>query len=466
MANLFGRLRDAITNKPSFTNKFNEAFFKFLGSGYTQYDKDSKNYIEKGYNINPLVYAPINQMSTKTASIPYAIKKVEDKKAFNKRNKIKSSTNMEMSIQQKVRYLALETKAFDDDDLEFPLERPNPNQSWTEFISLYKTFIRLTGNVYWYDVMPENGVNAGKPIASYLLPSHLMQIIVKNNASMTDVLGSEDVVRGYILTEGDQFIEFKNSEVIHIKYPNPNYDLQGGHLYGMSPLRSALKNIQSSNTGLDLSIKTQLNGGAFGFIHGKQTPLTEQQAKELRDRMKEMDASPERMAKIAGFSAEVGFTRISLTSDELKPFDYLDFDENKIANVLDWQRIDDNKSDFGGTINEIRKMRVVDNIMPDLDLLTDKINTEWLPKFKGYENTVIEFDVMELPEMQDDLGEMGKWLDSALDRGVINRNEYRTAIRYIESEDANMDVHTVSSDVYSLEEAISNDFNVGNGNTQ
>ena len=141
MANLFGRLRDAITNKPSFTNKFNEAFFKYLGSGYTQYDKNLKTYIEKGYNINPLVYAPINQMSTKTASIPYAIKKVEDKKAFNKRNKIKSSTNMEMSIQQKVRYLALETKAFDDDDLEFPLERPNPNQSWTEFISLYKTFI-------------------------------------------------------------------------------------------------------------------------------------------------------------------------------------------------------------------------------------------------------------------------------------------------------------------------------------
>lgn len=173
-----------------------------------------------------------------------------------------------------------------------------------------------------------------------------------------------------------------------------------------------------------------------------------------------MDDSPERLAKIAGFSAEVGFTRMSLTSDELKPFDYLKFDKEQIAEVLNWSIDDSNRGDFGGTINEIKKSRITDNIAPDLDLLTKAFNAEFLPRFKGYENTVLKFDFMELPEMQTDIKDLVGWLKEALDRGVIHRNEFRAAINYVKSEDSNMDVHTVSTSVMSLDEALDTNFNI------
>ncbi len=453
---ILGGLRQRLVNfiDPN-RNLFNEAFFKMLGGGYTQYDTNADTYIEKGYNYNPLVYTPISQMSNKTASIPYYIKKIEDKKSLAKYNNLRKATSMNMTFEQKIRFNSLEKKAFEKDVMTFPLEAPNPNQSWTEFFSLYKTFIKCTGNFYQYDLSPSEGKNAGQPIASYILPSHKMQIVLK---SKPDMLGIESPIDYYMLIEGNQFIKFPVEDIIHVKYANPNYDQSGSHLYGLAPLKAGLRNIQSSNTGIDLNIKTQLNGGAFGFITAKDVALQPHQAEDLKKRLKEMDASRENLSKIAGYSVPLEFTRMSLSSDELKPFDYLDFDEKQIAGVLDWPLDSGDRGDYGGTLKEIKKWRITDNIVPDLNLLTDAWNKHYIPKFKGYEGSCIEFDVMELPEMQDDLNELSTYLYNGLDRAVFNRDEVRAGLRYNKLETPEMERYTVAQDVMTLEEAISNEF--------
>lgn len=460
--NYLNRMRSRLANylSPNL-NKFNEAFLWALGAGYTEYDKNAKAYVEQGYNINPLVYSVVNQMATKTTAVPIYVKEIEDKKAMKGLKRLRSSTKYDMTIQQKVSHILLQNKAFKDGEFNFPMKRPNPDQTWTEWIALYKTFIKLTGNVYIYMLKVEEGPEAGKPMAIYLLPSHLMQIVV---GKVEDFLTLESAVRGYILIEGSSYVEFTNEEVIHIKYSNPNYDENGEHLYGQSPLKAALKNIESSNSALDLNIKTLKSGGAFGFIHSKQTPMTEPQAKEIKERLNEMNSSPEDLSKIAGISAEIGFTRLSLTSDELKPFDYLKFDSKQIANCLSWPDALLNNDD-GGKYDkqaEEKKRAITDNIVPDLELLIDALNNEFLPCFKGYENMVLEFDVMELPEMQDDAGKLSEWLYNGLDKGVFTRNEIRQALRWGVIDNPDMDRQTVQNDIISLEEALDNDFGIGN----
>ena len=89
------------------------------------------------------------------------------------------------------------------------------------------------------------------------------------------------------------------------------------------------------------------------------------------------------LSKIAGSSAEIGFTRLSLTSDELKPFDYLKFDTKQICNVLGWSDKLLN-SDEGAKYDNIgyaRRMAITDNIQPDLKLLANALNTQFLPYF-------------------------------------------------------------------------------------
>jgi len=446
--------------KTSNYNKFNEAFIYQFGAGSTSnYDPNNNTYLDKGYNLNSVVYSVINQKSTKLASIPYYVRKVEDKKSLNKLNRIKKATNNNPTIQQRFKQLMLEKKAFNEEELDFPLERPNPNQNWSEFHSLYETFLSLTGNVYIYMLCPNEGMNKNVPIAVYLLPSQDMKIVLKDKANL---LGLESPISGYMLIQGKQYLEFEAENVIHIKYANPNYDENGAHLYGQSRLKAALRNIQNSNSAVDLNTKTLVNGGAFGFIHGKNIALTQQQANELKDRLKEMNGSTEELGKIAGMSGEVGFTRISLSTAELQPFEFLKFDEKQICNVLGWsdKLLNNDASSTYNNISEERQRVITDSIYPDLKLLEEALNNYFLPRFKGYENTKLVYDVSELPEMQQDTKLMVEWATMLLDRGVLNRNEVREIATFAKSDDANMELYTVVNDLLTLEEAIDSSFTV------
>lgn len=445
--NLIQKIRDSFSTRKIATNQFNEAFFSMLGGGYTGYDAKGSTYVSEGYNKNADVYSIINAKATKVSSIPFYIKTIENKESKALIDKMQLATGGNYTIEQKARKLILESKAFSSEYKNLPLDRPNQFQSWTEFLALYETFLSLTGNIYIYMVSPSIGRNEGVPNQIYLLPSHQIQIILKPKA---DFLSTDNPISHYTLIEGNSYIDFKAKDVIHIKLSNPNFDLSGSHLYGQSPLKASLTNLQSSNEAKKNNIKTMSNGGAFGFIYGKGSPLTPEQAAQLKSRLQEMDSDTGRMGKISGISSEVGFQRISLTTDELKPFEYLSYDQKALCNVLGWsskllENHEDSSGLNNGALNETRKQVLIDSIQPHLRLLEEALDNEFLPRFRGFENTVFCFDISELPEMQDDMTALTNWLNNALDRGVLNRDEYRTAINYTSLGTPEMQTYTVTS---------------------
>lgn len=425
-------------------NAFNSAFYSWYGGGYAKYDEKNKTYLEKGYNSNPDVFACINKATVKTVSVPYYIKKVKDKKAYSKLQPLALST-------KSIHKAQLQTKAYEDEEMNFPLADPNPTQTWSDVIGLYKTFMKITGNYYQYNLSPKEGMNKGVPMQSYVLPSHLVQIVLKKDAG---VLEFDNPIDHYMLIEGNQWIKFEVEDIIHVKYVNPNFDLAGSHLYGQSPLRSASRNINSQNSAIDNNIKTLQSGGAFGFIHAKddKTPLTPEQADSLKQRLIQMDASPDRLSKIAGSSAAVGFTRISLTTDELKPFDYMGWDRKTICNVLNYPDEllnNDGKASLGSTdTTQARKQLITDDIQPDLVLLQQAWNKSFIPKFKGYENAVIEWDVTELPEMQEDVKDMVAWMKDA----PLTPNEKRRVLKYETLNDDGMDIVWLPTNIQRIDD--------------
>jgi len=437
------------------TNKFNQSFFKWMGGTGSSYDVNATTYIEKGYNINPIVYSVISQMATKTSSVPYSIKKVESKEQKRKADRLIKATGYDLTPQQQVKQILLETKAYSEDELAMPIPKPNPLQTWSEWLELYKTFIRITGNVYIYKLTTSpDSPNAGNILGLYLLPSHLMNIVLKDDANL---LTLESPIDHYKLISSETGIDFTEAEITHIKYPNPNFDTNGSHLYGLSPIKAILRNIESSNTALDLNIKTMNNGGAFGFVHSKgQTPLTADQAKGIKDRIKESFNDKDKLSQIMGVSAEIGFTRIGMTTDELKLFDYLNFDQKQICNALGWsdKLLNNDSGAKYDNVSEFRKQVIVDNIIPDLNLLTEAFDTDILPHFKGYENTCLKFEYSELPEMQQDLTEMIGWIKPAVETGLINRNEGRRFMKLPVSDNEQMNEITVNTDILTLEQAL------------
>lgn len=450
--NLINRFWNGVGEK-YFTNIVNKALLEFIGGQAAQYDQDAETYLKKGYKINPDIYSVITQMCDKTKSVPYSIKKVVDQKNYSKITSLRNATSGNYSVKQLVDKAILETKAYDDKEMPFPLDRPNPTQTWADIISLYKLFLKLTGNVYLFWISPENGMNAGTPQLLYILPSHKMKIILKKNA---DVLYDENPIDYYMMTEGDQTLKFPAENMIHIKTTNPFFDMEGTHLYGLSPISALLKNIESSNDALDNNVKTMKNSGIFGFItskaqsSGNTVSFSSDQATQLKSKMVDMDNAKGRLSKIAALSVPVEFTKISVDTKDLMPFEYLKYDQKQICNVLGWSDALLNNDDGGkyDKQKEERKRVITDNIHPDLIQFQEAMTYGFIRKFKGYENCVWEFDVTELQEMQEDFKAMVEWMDKA----PITPNEKRTALKYETLEIDGMDVPWMPAGLKRIDE--------------
>lgn len=458
MANLFQRLIQPSLIR-AIQNQFNRAFYATLGGPATSYDPNSKEvYLEQGYLRNPIVYAVVNQRAKKATQIPYYIKKVKDQQAKKELAHLISATKRNLSPQQQIKAQKLKSMAYDADYMDMPLERPNPLQTWGDIKGLYETNMAYNGNCYFYML---KGEFSQEPLAMYVLPSHLIEIVLKKNASL---LGLESPIDHYLLIEGDRYVKFMAEEIIHVKYANPEYDQNGAHLYGMSPLRATLRNIQSSNLGLDLNMDTMLNGGAFGFIHGKNgMPLSAEQGQEIKSRLKEMRDSKDVLGKITGASGELGFTQIRLSAKEMELFQYFSFDQKQICNALGW---DDKllNNDEGAKYDNLASAEqrvVVNTIVPSLQLFDEAMTDKFLPLFKKTQGAIFEHDVSELPEMQQDMKTLMDWVALAVDKGIITRDMALEYLKIPPTGLPEMGVRTVQQDVLLLTEAIATDFNLG-----
>lgn len=417
-------------------NKFNEA--TFIGIPFTPYDPKNPTYVEEGYNGNADVYAIISQAARKLSSVPCYLKKINDKEAKRQVESLIESKRV-LSPAESFRKSKLEQKAYDQTkEIAEPLDKPNYYQSWTEFYELWTTMMMLTGNAYIYLLAPKEGMNKGQPFQVYLLPAQFTEIVLKQDFKDTinDPRELQTIIDHYMVTIGNRYIEFEAENVIHTKLPNPNYDLNGAHLYGQSPLRAALKDLQTGNEANKQNVKTLKNGGAYGFVHGTDAnnPLNPEQAKQLKERLVEMEMDQGLMSRFAGSSAPIGFTRLSLTTDELKPFEYLKYSQKQLCNVFGWSDKLLNNDDGANydNVDTAHRMAISNNTQPYAKLLAEALNRYYYPRFKGYENVVKIFDISELPEMQTDMKAMTDWLNSAMDRAVISPDEYRLALKYPE----------------------------------
>lgn len=417
------------------SNAFNKWAYQWLGLLPVQYDNKGTTYLDKGYKINPIVFSVVDQMCNKSKAVPYYIKKVKDQKSYAKIKALNTATNRNYNLKQLRDLKGYEQKAYEDTEQDFPLLEPNPNQTWADIIALYVLFFELTGNFYLYKLSPNDGLNKGVPVAVYVLPSHKIEIVLKENA---DTLSFENPIDYYKMTEGDQTIRFEVEDVVHIKSPNYDINTQGSHLYGMSKMSALLKNLESSNDGLDNNIKTIKNNGAFGVLSAKDGNFTPEQATQMKQKFRDMDEAKGRLSKLTAVSVPIEFTRISLTTQELQPLEFLKYDQQQICNVFGWSNLLLN-SDVGMTYNNIKEERkrvLTDNVQPRLELFGDTMTKEFIVSFRGYEKSVWEFDITEMQEMQQDYKELVEWANKA----YLSPNEIRTALKYETSDIDGMDV--------------------------
>ena len=289
------------------------------------------------------------------------------------------------------------------------LERPNPGQGQGAFIDAVVRNLLIAGNSY----IEAAGPAQGGPRELYVPKPNRMSILVGSQA---------EPIKGYRYTAGSAKKDFLASQVLHLKFfnPDPNEDF-----YGLAPIEIAGRAIDTSNLALASNAKLCKNNfqppGAF-MIEQAMTPLQE---KDFIGYIK------------ASYTGDNAFLPLVLTGGKdykqlaisPKDADFIGLDAlttRKICRVFNVapELIGDPANKTYSNYQEARLALYMETCMPLAQWVMDELNNWLMPKFEGRPEPLpgvlrarptlrLKWDFDKIPALQEKRQEMFSKLDGA-----------------------------------------------------
>jgi HK97 family phage portal protein len=441
---LYGKIEETKQITPQFDqNLLNRIVYgQIMNNLIIWYDGNQETFIKDGYQSNAMVYSIIEKISTKI-TVP-DLQVFSDKKTGSKYKSFKYSSNEIARVQSRVykkKELALVEK---EDDFTKLLKTPNPKQTEREFREEVNKWFNITGETFIYGFSPDNGLNKGKPIELYCLPSHL--VVIEQGGVMQPV-------KGYKLIIGDQTVLIPADQVLHIKRFNPEWDLVGSQLRGQSPLLAGLKLLRKNNAGIESGAKSNENQGAKGIvspnINNPELFLTKEQREALDQNVEKRINGNDNMGKVVTSGLPLQYTQIGLSPVAMDLIKSLEYDDDKLCGLWGVNPVIFKPNATDANLEHAQKSLVTDVCLPFLSMYELKM-AEWLnPKFKT--DYVIDFDVTSYAELQPDM-ELIK--NVFANNPAYTWNELRTMQGFDESEEEGANLHWVGTNLVPARDAV------------
>jgi HK97 family phage portal protein len=357
------------------------------GSTVTSLSDNSQTYLRQ-YSYNDIVYSIINLITDRIGSVKWGLYK-------ETRNGLEE---------------------FKDENLSKLLRDPNPYCTFSEIVADHARFKLITGNAYLWAQRLQGGKNEGVPFELWHLPADLVTLEVTRTFP-------QRIVRYSV--PGWQGAEWQPDEIIHTKESNPNIDIVGSHLYGISKLKAALSLVNRNNSAMNAATAKFQNGGLETIIFVDDERFTGEegaaQAAALKAKLREYDAEGRRIA-ISGY--KVGAQQLGLTNVELAIIEAEQWDMRRLCNIygVPVQLMNDTSASTDNNMDSSTKGMLTRVVIPELNSFKEafnkKLRTEW-----GYgEGIVIDYDQTTFTELEDDKNDQMKWLLPLMQNGLpLNR---------------------------------------------
>jgi len=183
------------------------------------------------------------------------------------------------------------------------LTKPNPYQTWFDFIEDMVTDLELTGNAFIELVSDARD----RPFEMYAL----------NPARITIVPDKKKYVAGYVYAVNGRKIGFDYDDIIHIKYNHPNNDY-----YGFSPLTAARIAIDLDMTSSEWNQRF-LNHGSWpaGSIE-TENDLEDSEIKRLQRQIKTtMQVGKDQAGRVLLLTGGMKYNKLGLTPKDTEWMD-------------------------------------------------------------------------------------------------------------------------------------------------
>jgi len=380
-------------------NILNSILYQWTGDMAYLPPDNIEAYINEGYKGNIHVYSVVTAISQRTTGIPF--------KHMNGEKEVENSEVLKL------------------------LKQPNPEQSQGEFIEASISWLLLTGNLYWYRLAPDNGLNKGKPVEMYCLPSHLVEIVGG---------GVTKPVTGYRINLGAGFDKvIPASEVMHLKYFNPDAGNSGQQLYRQSPLTAGLSTVSASNSGYKALNKAYQSGTPAGILTGQKDTgidFTADQAIAIQEKwdrkLRNTDGTMSNYMKLIISRNPMQWIKMGYSVVDMNVIESMKYTLQDICNLyhaplplfsLEAATLDNYK--------EARKAIYTDCVIPFFDRLIPKMNSWLMPAYGG----TLDFDISVITELNADIQALTTALTPAW---WMTGNERREAMGMEESDDPMM----------------------------
>ena len=391
--------------------------YRLVNGQFVGIDDNKISYINNGYEINDVIYSIINLITDKVRMPEWGVYKVVDESSLKSylglmRKKDLTATDYKQALVYKTKALELVNAG----KLTELLQYPNEYETMQDLAALSAGFKMLTGDRYIWGETLQAGANAGKPYGLHVLPPQEVTIIAnKSSYPITEA--------GY--TMSSLGLNFTKEQVLHDKYANYDWDSQGGHLYGMSPLKAALKRLTRNNSAVKASAAMFQNQGVKGILfmddprvlNGNFDPAQSKvQVEAVREKLTKGEWTGEDNHGRIGFSGyKLGWQDIGLSPVDLAIIESEKWDVKRFCSIygVPVQLLNDSDSSTYNNVKEAETALTARCAMPQLvslrNSLNRKINTDWGYKGSGY---FIDFDQTCFTELQEDIAAKAVWVNS------------------------------------------------------
>ena len=425
MASFLQRIRNGLKafNSQQTNEQYNRFIYDVLGKNQITNSQYNDDFIDKGYKYNPTIYSLIQLISKSAITVPFKIYQKLDESAVKEYKGLLSNGLNEESVFKSKLMRKHIFEEVEHSALGKLLERPNPAQSFSVFLQELISFGKLTGNRFVYGISPENGENKGIYSQIYNLPAHLIEI--KSD-------GIFKPVSKYTMTYNKNKYELSAEEVLHIADFNPDYQGDGTHLYGQSPIEAGMRVLTTANEAVETNLKFLHNQSARGMLTPDDDQLTPTQAQQLKDALRRNYQGSKSANDIMITGKKFSWTNFGLSTSDLQLLESYNATIKDLCNLygVPVQLLNNTESTTYDNYRIARKVLFTNAIIPELNKIRDEFN-RWLVPMYG-EDLFFDFDYSAIPEL---MPEQQQLVDNLSKSYWLSSNEKREASGYGVDED-------------------------------
>lgn len=370
---------------------------------------NKQSYYDNAFLINNNVSSIINLITDKVKLAQWDVYQVVDEAALGKYKSLISRKDISgQDFKKALEYREKALVEVDAGPLNDLIKYPNDYCSFQDLVADSTQDKLIFGDRYlWANVLTD-GANANKPQSLYKLPAQWINIVINSYAFPMRPAGYQ------LMLNAGPAADFPLEQVLHDKYINPTYSVNGSHLYGLSKLRAALLRIDRSNASNRAALSLFQNQGAKGIVFTKNQQKWGQTGAEA---MKRVLTSPEYRGsnahgKLAFAEGEIGYVAIGLDSAEMQIIQSELWDMRTLCNIfgVPTPLMNDPDNRTFNNQKEAEKALTSRCAIPELNSFRDAFN-RMLYTYWGYKNDImIDYDSTCYTELQEDMAAKWAWV--------------------------------------------------------